>query len=222
MLTHGSRAAAIDLLRDVGLLEQILPELAVAGEPNAATHCGRPAADAWLASLAALGLLSEPTFPLALAVLLIPFCDAAGAFEIARRWKLSNQDSRRLRYLVEHQESLVGASQMRWSQLQPLLAGDAAEELIALHAALAGVGDGHQAAASLTDLAYCREKRNLPALELNPPPLVTGDDLLALGIPRGPHYQRLLQAARDAQLDEQIATRQQAIEFVQQRSADSS
>ena len=54
----------------------------------------------------------------------------------------------------------------------------------------------------------------LPPAEVDPPPLVTGDDLVAHGVPRGKHYQNLLEAVRDAQLEKQIATRKDALALV--------
>jgi len=50
-----------------------------------------------------------------------------------------------------------------------------------------------------------------------PPPLVTGDDLVALGLPPGPRIGRLLYAAYDAQLAGEFATRDAAIAWVKQR-----
>jgi hypothetical protein len=91
---------------------------------------------------------------------------------------------------------------------------DGAEDLIALHAALAELPTTDCPAASRADLARCRQMLTRPVLELNPPPLVTGDDLIKLGIPRGKAYQRLLQAARDAQLDDAIHTQREALDLV--------
>jgi poly(A) polymerase len=213
MLMHESRAKAVDLLHDVELLQQILPELNSANDADATTAVGLRGDAAWLAALATLNLLSEPPFPLALAALLVPFADSAAVKEVAARWKLSNQETRSFCWLVEQQSALVGAERMAWSRLQPLLVHDDAEHLIALHAALAEVQAGGPTA-SRVDLARCRQMLARPALELNPPPLVTGDDLIVLGIPRGKAYQRLLQAARDAQLDGLIQTKAKALELV--------
>ena len=47
---------------------------------------------------------------------------------------------------------------------------------------------------------FCREKLQLPPEQLNPPPLISGEDLRGLGIPAGPVYKQLLEQARDAQL----------------------
>jgi hypothetical protein len=44
-----------------------------------------------------------------------------------------------------------------------------------------------------------------------PPPLLTGDDLIALGRTPGPDFKRLLDAAYDAQLEGSLTTRQQAL-----------
>ncbi len=214
MLMHDSRAKAVDLLHEVDLLPQILPELDAANDAAATTAAGMRGDVAWLAALATLDLLSEPPFPLALAALLVPFVDSAAARGLAARWKLSNHESRSLCWLVEQQAALVEAEQMAWSRLQPLLVHDGAEDLIALHAALAEVSAIDRPAASRADLARCRRMLARPALELNPPPLVTGDDLIRLGIPRSKAYQRLLQAARDAQLDGLIQTKAEALELV--------
>jgi tRNA nucleotidyltransferase/poly(A) polymerase len=201
MLTHRSRTTAVELLRSVGLLEQILPELSGSEFDPAA--------------LAALHLLQEPTFPLALATLILPSVDAPGAWALARRWKLSNDESKRVQWLVEQQAALVGARQMSWSRLQPLLTSRGIDELIALHAALAEAGfDRANRTTSAEDLAWCHEKLSLPPELLDPPPLLTGDDLLAHRVPRGKAYQWLLQAVRDAQLDEAIFTRAEALELV--------
>ncbi|NUM88345.1 MAG: CCA tRNA nucleotidyltransferase [Bdellovibrionales bacterium] len=46
---------------------------------------------------------------------------------------------------------------------------------------------------------------------LDPPPLAQGSDLLALGIPAGPALGKILAAIREAQLDEKIASRAEAL-----------
>ena len=54
-----------------------------------------------------------------------------------------------------------------------------------------------------------------PAEKLNPPPLLSGDDLKELGIPAGPRYREILQHLRDAQLNGEIQTRAAAVQWVQ-------
>src|SRR5206468_2373435 len=46
--------------------------------------------------------------------------------------------------------------------------------------------------------------------KLDPPPLVTGEDLIAMGLTPGPLFKTLLDRVREAQLDEVIDTAEQA------------
>jgi hypothetical protein len=49
---------------------------------------------------------------------------------------------------------------------------------------------------------------------IDPPPLVDGQDLIRLGYKPGPEFKRLLEEVRNAQLDETIGTRDEAIALV--------
>ena len=92
---------------------------------------------------------------------------------------------------------------MRWSALQPLLMAEGAADLLVL--VKAGSPAGGAAA------AYCRRLLAEPRDVLDPPPLVTGDDLQALGIPPGPDYGPLLRRIRAAQLDGDVRGRADAL-----------
>ena len=96
---------------------------------------------------------------------------------------------------------------MRPAKLKPLLVHPGIDDLMALHCA---IGDDPDAA----DHALETRRRWAEAGELNPPPLLTGNDLLAPGLPPGPMYKTLLQRVRDAQLDGEIATRDEALGLV--------
>jgi poly(A) polymerase len=216
MLVHRRRSAAVDLLRDVGLLKVILPELAMANDASRVSGAGRAGDEAWLAALDTLDSLAEAGFPLALAALLVPFVDGPGTAAAGRRWKLSNDEISRARWLVERHDALVGANQTPWSRLQPILVSDGIEDLIALDAAIAAA-----AGRSADDADYCRGMLKLPREKLDPPPLVTGDDLIAHGVPRGKLFQRLLRAVREAQLDGKITAKAEALQLVDRlRSGD--
>jgi tRNA nucleotidyltransferase/poly(A) polymerase len=209
MLVHGRRAAAVNLLRDVGLLAVILPELAIANQAGEVTATGRAADEAWLAALDTLDALVEPGFPLALAGLLHAFVDGPGTAQVCGRWKLSNSETKRARWLVTNQNVLADARSAAWSRLQPILVADGIEDLIALAEAMA-VAAGHTG----DEAVYCRELLKMPRHQLDPPPLLSGDDLISHGVPRGRQYQRLLRAVREAQLDKKIATKSEALELV--------
>jgi poly(A) polymerase len=215
MLVRPGRVRAIDLLREVGLLDAVLPELAMANEPGVLTATGRAADEAWLEALEVLAALDEPTFPLALAALVRAFVNDEGCIHVGRRWKLSNKEIQRTAWLVEHQAALVGACHAAWPRLQRVLIHPGSEELVALSAAIA---DATQRPTG--DVEYCRQLLKLPRRELDPPPLVTGDDLIAHGVPRGREYQRLLTLVRDAQLEKKISTKDEALALVDQLRAD--
>jgi poly(A) polymerase len=156
--------------------------------------------------IALLDRLNEPTFALALAVLLHGATEPDLARKIGARWKLAKRDSERAAWLLEHWGGLGDARRMPWSRLQPLLIGEGIAELLALHDALSAIG-----AVDPAEIAHCRERLALPPAELNPPPLVTGSDLIALGIPRGKIYARILRELRAAQLDAQVHTKDEAL-----------
>jgi len=211
MLTRPQRRGAVELLKDVGLLAVILPEVDA--------HDAR-----WPCTLGTLERLEDPSLGLALAVLLGRYADRESVEAICRRWKLSNHDSKRASWLIEHRTALIGATAAPWSRVQRTLIADGAAELVALHAAAAQLPPGVdpvEPRASDADLQFCRDRLALPAAELNPPPLLTGDDLIKHGVPRGKIYQSLLEQVRDAQLEGTIQSRAEALSLVDRlRSGD--
>jgi poly(A) polymerase len=217
ILVHPSRVRAMRILHAAGLLTVILPQAAeVAKRENwpsdlAIELNSEPEASSNLPlTLNLLQAVDEPSFSLALAILLhaLPADGIAGA--VARAWKISRQEAEQLTWLLEHQKSLAHARELRWSQLQPLLLAPDAEDLLKLHAAQAAVGliDPKQ-------VAYCRAQLAQPAAELNPDPFITGEDLLALGIRPGPIFAHLLKSVREAQLDGVVRDRAAALEWIQ-------
>lgn len=209
MLVDRHRARAIDLLREVGLLAAILPELAAEESEGGLTATGRPASQAWVTTLNVLDGLSAPSFSLALAALLHAYVTPEGCREMSQRWKLSNRDSRVAVWLVEQQTALVGARHMAWPRLQRILINDEINDLLSLSDAIASA-TGQDA----DDVEHCRQLLTLPPERLNPAPLLSGDDLIAHGVPRGKRYHALLESVRDAQLEGGICSKAQALDLV--------
>jgi len=226
ILVHPSRSRAIELLAETRLLAVLLPELPLIAQ---FAHVGGPISptpELWPNLQRVLNGLGEPSFSLALAALLSPLAEAqwwtGGAYadelpsaalqiagEICDRWKLSNKESDRVVWLLERRRGVAGAATQPWSQLQRLLIQPGARELLALAEA-----EAKARGQSTTDVEHCRLLLELPAGELNPPPLVTGNDLAAHGVPAGEIYKRLLETIRDAQLDGKIANRAEALVLV--------
>lgn len=216
MLVHDRRARAVRLLNLAGLLDVVLPEAQALAPPPWDDACDDVPDDAhagppWQHALAILEQLPEPSFSMALAALLREAGDPATprqavVQEVARRWRLSNDVKDRAAWLLEKEPVVRRASEARWPDLQRILVAAAAAELLDYAEAVARVIDGHTG-----EIDFCRAKLALPADRLNPPPLITGDDLKAAGIPPGKAYRGLLTAARDAQLEGRITTKDEAL-----------
>ncbi len=58
-----------------------------------------------------------------------------------------------------------------------------------------------------------RELETLEKTEFAPPPLITGDDLTAAGLQPGPLFKRVLHQVYDAQLEDRVKTKQEAMEM---------
>jgi poly(A) polymerase len=125
------------------------------------------------------------------------------ASEICLRLKLSNTERERVEWLVEKHQFLCNPRQMRTSKLKTTLAHPGINELLALHRA-----DAEAWGRSTEHVDYCEAKlREWSAADLNPPPLLTGHDLLTQrALKPGPQIGRLLDAVREAQLDGTVTT----------------
>jgi hypothetical protein len=185
---------------DSGLAEPILPEIVPADAAGARRldH-----------ALAVLDRLVEPGFPLALAALLHPMVDAPGAKRLGRRWRLANHETDRTAWLVAHHAALDDARSQPWSRVQPILIADGVRDLLALAEAIALTTPR-----DTDDIAWCHDKLTLPREVLDPPPLVTGNDLIRHGVRPGPLFSVLLRRARDAQLDGHVHTAAEALSLV--------
>ncbi len=197
VLVHPSRVRAARWLESTSILQHILPEAAIA------------TSEAWKQTTDLLGSLENPTFPLALAGLLFLADDDVIVEAAGQGWKLARAEIDRLSWLLAHRQALSDARQQSWSKLQPILAHAGADELVALHAAQAKLGW-----IDSDEVAYASQLRQQPQERLDPPPLIDGQALIELGIPRGPVFAQLLKAARDAQLDGQVKDRTEAVAFV--------
>jgi tRNA nucleotidyltransferase/poly(A) polymerase len=197
MLVSSGRATAVRLLLDTRLADAVLPEIVPKDQP------GR---DRLERTLALLDRLRRPSFSLALAALLHGWVDARQAEQACRRWKLPNKVTERTAWLVAEHGSLAGAESMRWSALQKRLVSPGIEELLSLAEAAASADDREA-----TEVDFCREVLAWPRETLDPPPLVTGDDLGRRGLLPGPAYRTLLARIRDAQLDGEVHTKHEAL-----------
>ena len=101
------------------------------------------------------------------------------------------------------------------SVVYPMLAHPGGAQLVAL---LRAFGEGRREP-GFVRLAESLEvlRRDKSPAELDPPPLVTGDDLRAAGYKPGPGFKPALAAARAAQLDGAVSTPTDALAFAAAR-----
>jgi poly(A) polymerase len=201
MLVHRDRAPAMRMAMDYGLLAAVLPPTS-----------GLPA-EAWERTLRVLDALPErPDFPLAFAALLHGL-DGRTADALARGLRLSNADRERTAWLVTHHRDLVDAPNLGDARLKRMLAKPGIDELLAVHRAVATASTG-----DVRHVDYCEDYlRTEPSGPIDPPPLLTGDDLVRHGLKPGARFATLLDQVRDAQLDGRIGTRDEALAWIDQQ-----
>ena len=212
IVARPGRRRALELLVQTGLACEVLPEVAPADGAAAARA-------AWHDSARIIDALDEPELASALAVLTAAL-PVEVAHRIAARLRLSTRDLKTACWLHEAVTFVNGVGdadldQCPWSQVQPWLAHDAAFLLADVLRARAACGHGSAASAG-----WVTAKLQMPREQLDPPPLVKGNDLLAAGVPAGRAIGQALSALRALQLDGRITTRDAAVEWVKTQKSD--
>lgn len=218
----------IRLLDDIGLLRYILPEAsALKGIPQPKEF--HPEGDVFAHTLLMLHHLNKPSPELAMGVLLhdigkpatfthtdrIRFHDHAriGAEiteTICARLKFSTKSTEKIVTLVREHLKFFDAEQMKNSTLKRFLRQEYFPDLLELHRLDCVGSDGN-----LHTYELCRAKlQEFREHVMRPPRLLSGDDLIGLGLTPGPVFSQVLEYLEDAQLEGIIFTRKQARDFV--------
>lgn len=199
MLAHASRARAVRLLHDLRLDGPVLQE-ACLGE-----HELR-----YLTDL-------DPTapVPLALAAWALDRGHAPErpADQLVHRWRaalcLSNQEDAAVRSYL----TLLAELHSQWS------AGEVAKQkrmaaAHGFHGALHLLRTRDSALAH--EVSERRDRLAATASGLHPPPLLGGDELIRAGLRPGPRFKELLELVYDAQLEDRIANREEAVRLAKE------
>ncbi len=230
MLAEGHARRAFLLLDAGGLLKHVLPEISAmkgVAQPaefhpegdvfvhtlllldNLPTPC--PLTLAWGALLHDVG--KPPTFRVAPDRIRFDSHVEVGvkmAEEICRRLRFSNDDTEQILALVDNHMRFGHVARMKESTLKKFLRMPAFDEHLALHRA-----DCLASHRNLSTYEFIRQKRaEIPPEKMRPSPLVTGDDLIAVGHIPGPRFREILSAVEDAQLEGRLPSRGAALEFV--------
>jgi len=230
ILTGPNPHTGIKMMDDLNLLNEILPEVtAMKGVRQPENY--HPEGDVFTHTLLTLSELaasqtSADSWELAMAILLhdigkpITFevadrirfnnhdnIGAEMAEKICERLRMSNAEKERITWLVKMHLYLRHAQQMRISKLKRLFAHEGYSELAELYKvdSLASTGD-------LEDYNFCQNMfEELQEEEIKPEPLITGNDLIAMGLKPGPIFSKILDAIKDDQLEQKITTKEEAL-----------
>ena len=132
--------------------------------------------------------------------------------KVLRRLKFSNEQIEHVTTLVENHMKGHHASEMKKSTLRRYIAQPHFEDLLRLTEADALSSNKDT---SETDYIKSRVEEFKDWKEL-PPPLVSGRDLIDLGLKPGPNFKILLDACMDRQLEGSITTKEEGISLVRE------
>jgi poly(A) polymerase len=228
ILTGPNPHIGFKLLDELRLLQEILPE--VSGMKNVRQPENfHPEGDVFVHTLLCLSKMEKPSWTLAMGVLLhdvgkpVTFEEsdrirfnlhekmgADMAAKICNRLKTSLAEKERIVWLVLKHLYFKDAQKMRLSKLKRVFANDGYPELAELCRidALASSGD-------LSDYHFCQEMYGkLSREEVKPKPLITGRDLIDMGLKPGPLFKEILTKIEDEQLEGSLTTKEAATEAV--------
>jgi len=232
---HRNRVRGFDLLVEGGLMQAVLPEiLKLQGcEQPPQFH---PEGDVFVHTRKMLDLLGEDvSLPLVLSVLFHDIAkpdtftqdetgrirfnghDRLGAIKtekILRRLKFPNHVIDPTVEAVANHMTFKDVPHMRESTLKRFMAREGFEDELELHRvdclSSNGLLDNYELVKSR------RESYAATPQPLIPPPLVTGRDLIELGLQPGPRFKELLTAVQNHQLEGTMTTREEALQWLRQ------
>jgi len=231
IFVSSNRVRGWDLLDSSGLMRAILPELdAMKGVLQPEQF--HPEGDVFVHTRLMLRLLREEvSVPLVFAVLFhdvakpvtatvdntgrIRFNDhdrigAQMTEAIMRRLRFSGAEIEAVVEMVRQHMVFKDAPNMRVAKLKRFMARATFDEELELHRV--DCASSHR---MLDNYEFLQRKREEFANEpIIPPPLVRGDDLIALGLKPGPKFREILEAVETRQLEGTLRTREEALGWV--------
>jgi poly(A) polymerase len=225
MLTGPDPAKSVLLMDETGLLKVILPEIAALKgiEQPPEFH---PEGDVFVHTVLMLKKIKNADLILALAILFhdigkprtmkvtdrIRFSchDAIGARmteEIMRRLRFSNKEIELVVQCVQNHMNIMHVKKMREGKLKRFIASETFTAELLLHKidceASHGMIDNYE--------FLVKKQKECAKEDLKPKPLLTGQDLIALGLKPGPHFKDILTEAYDLQLEGKITSKEEAL-----------
>ncbi|MDR3012281.1 MAG: CCA tRNA nucleotidyltransferase [Chitinispirillales bacterium] len=226
MLTGPNPQKSIEVLHDSGLLKQILPEVENTRgvEQPAQFH---PEGDVFVHTLLTIGHLPQNPSPALAWSALLHDIGKPQTMTVTDRIRFNNHHHagakltenilKRLRApnalidatvsIVENHMNFMNVSRMRLSTLKKFLSRETIRDELELHRA-----DCLSSHGELDNYDFVKTRlETFKAEEIKPTPLITGKDLIALGMKPGPIFGRILGEVYDMQLEDRITTREEAL-----------
>jgi poly(A) polymerase len=231
MLTGPSPRRAIEMLEESRLLAQVVPEaIAMRGVQQPPEF--HPEGDVWIHTMMLLGQLEGSSLTLALGALLHDI-GKPSTFEMADRIRFSGHETvgaemaerimSRLKFTIEETERVTSlikqhmvfkdVKNMRQAKMKRFIRQDNFGELLQLHKIDCLASHG-----GLGAYDFCLEElAKQPAEALKPVRLVTGHDLIGMGLKPGPRFKEILDDVEDRQLEGALADKETALKYALDR-----
>jgi poly(A) polymerase len=236
IFTRKNAGRGLELLDGSGLLKEVLPEVAAMKgvEQPPEFH---PEGDVFVHTKLMLDAMGEADAVLAFAVLLhdvgkpptferapdrIRFNEhervgAEMAQKILRRLRFPNDEIDRILVCVAEHMRIRNVQEMRPAKLKRILARETFASELELHRLDCVVSHG-----KLDNYEFLKaQAAALPPETAKPAPLLSGRDLLALGLKPGPLVGRILREVEELQLDERLKSREEALAYARKTIAQS-
>jgi poly(A) polymerase len=230
MLTEGQARRAFELLDESRLLREVFPEIEkMKGVEQPPQY--HPEGDVWIHTLLLLEKLpagvsrtlawgallhdvgKPPTFRRAPDRIRFDRHVEVGvamARDICQRLRMSNDDIEQILALVDNHMRFADTPRMKASTLKRFMRLPQFDEHLELHRL-----DCLSSHENLELYNLVSQKvMETPEKEIRPDPLISGDDLIALGFVPGPIFKEILSAVEDQQLDGAIKSYEEAVGFV--------
>jgi len=231
-IIHPNRRRGIELLVDTGLIGHFLPEILplIGCEQPPEWH---PEGDVYTHTRTMLEMLEKDApLTLCLATLLHDIAkpptqtydEEAGRIRfngheslgaemteaILTRLKYPNSVIRDATHMVSRHMQFMNVQQMRKAKLKRFMSEPTFSQEMELHRVDCGSSNGFTDNYDFLN-AKVEEFASEPLI---PEPLVTGKDLIGMGMQPGPHFKEILDELQTEQLEGRIATREDGLEFV--------
>jgi len=234
ILTRGGARRGFELMTQTGILKEILPEIDRLQKVEQPPRF-HPEGDVWQHTLMMLELLPEEDYDANILLAWASLLHDAGkaltrtedengvhfyghvqsgeeiADDIMRRLRFSRANRETVLSLIHYHMVFMNVQKMRPGRLKRFLRMPDFDLHLELHRLDCLASHG-----MLDNYEFCRDQMQLLAAEdLNPPRLLSGNDLIALGFIPGKIIGQILQALENEQLEGRISTQEDAEIFVE-------